>query len=141
MDELIYTILIRTAQGLILPGTLRFRVLTNQPVARSGDGPVHLHTQAQQQSTVDLYVYPMEGSISIPLLTGVRPVPLNGVAWFPLIGPFVTGVLGETTPRFGLSMQLFELDPEHLCGGLLWRAGEPGALAFSLLGTQVRLPV
>lgn len=138
MDELVYSLLIRTAQGLTLLGTLRFRVLYLQPAHRADAAAAGVPTPTQQPSTVDLDVYPLEGSISIPLLTGLQPVPLAGVAWFPLIGPFVTGVLGETAQRFGPSMQIFELDPGHICGGLLWRANEPGALTFSVLGTQVR---
>lgn len=141
MDELAYyTLLLRTAQGLTLLGTLRFQVVATEPLDRSPAGTEQLLAQAQQQSTTELFVYPMEGSINIPLLTGLAPVPLEGTAWFPLIGPFVTAFLSSTDQRFNVGMQLYELDPEHICGGLVWRSGESGELTFSLLGTLVRVP-
>lgn len=140
MDELTYNILIRTKQGLTLLGKFGFRVLVNQPADRTADGIGELLTPTQQQATTELFVYPMEGSISIPLLTGLQPVPLVGTAWFPLIGPYLTAILGEVAPRYGLVMQLYELDNEHVCGGLQWRAGEPGELTFSLLATSIQPP-
>ncbi|MET0319978.1 MAG: hypothetical protein ABW069_04550 [Duganella sp.] len=135
MDEVIYQLLLKTGQGLTLPGTLRFRLSSTEPLKRDAADWPALLAQTQQQATLDLVAYALEGSISIPFLTGLRPVPLTGTALFLFIGPLVTAFLGDTDPTRSVFLQVNELDAEHLSGGLVWRSGEPGELILSLLAT------
>ena len=146
MDEVIYNLLLKTAQGLTLLGTLRYRLTSTQPahggasaLPTGADLPALL-SHVQQQSTTELFVYQVEGSVTVPLVTGLTPVPIAGIALFALIGPPVTTITSSAEPARNLFFQFNQLDNEHIAGGLVWRPGEPGELIFSALGTQLPLP-
>jgi len=148
MDESVFTLLLKTAQGLTLFGTLRFSIDFTQPVdpaqaanaAKPGTGDVaSLFSQVQQQATFDLFAYRIDGSVTIPFVTGLRPVPITGLALFTFLGPPATFITSSTDPTRNLFFQWNQLTNDNIAGGLVWRPGEPGELIFSALGTQ--LPV
>ena len=149
MDEIIYSLLLKTAPGLALLGTLRYRYSSTNPVQAAGADlaavPVHADigavlTQVQQQTRLDLTAYQVDGSVSMPLLTGLRPVPQTGLALVAFLGPPITTVTSSTEPARTLYMQFNQLDELHIAGGLVWRPGEPGELIFSMLGTRLQPP-
>ena len=147
MEESIFTLLLKTAQGLTLFGTLRFRIDFTQPVdgpanaaAPGGADVAKLYSQVQQQTTFDLFAYQIDGSVTIPYVTGLRPVPITGLALFTFLGPPATFITSSTEPQRNLFFQFYQLTNDNLAGGLVWRPGEPGELIFSALGTQLQLP-
>lgn len=149
MDESVFTLLLKTAQGLTLFGTLRFSIDFTQPVDRPagssaptpGSGDVAtLFSQVQQQNTFDLFAYQIDGSVTIPFVTGLRPVPITGLALFTFLGPPATFITSSTDPTRNLFFQWNQLTNDNIAGGLVWRPGEPGELIFSALGTQLQLP-
>lgn len=146
MDESVFTLLLKTAQGLTLFGTLRFSIDFTQPVdpaqaanaAQPGTGDVaSLFSQVQQQATFDLFAYRIDGSVTIPFVTGLRPVPITGLALFTFLGPPATFITSSTDPTRNLFFQWSQLTNDNIAGGLVWRPGEPGELIFSALGTQL----
>lgn len=146
MDESVFTLLLKTAQGLTLFGTLRFSIDFTQPVdaaqaanaAKPGTGDVaSLFSQVQQQATFDLFAYRIDGSVTIPFVTGLRPVPITGLALFTFLGPPATFITSSTDPTRNLFFQWNQLTNDNIAGGLVWRPGEPGELIFSALGTQL----
>ena len=141
MDEIIYRLLLKTGLGLALLGTLRYRLSSLQPANPAGTDVAALLSQVQQQNTFDLTVYGIEGSVSIPLLTGLRPVPISGILLNAFLGPPITTLASSTDPTRNLFVQFNPLDNNHIGGGLAWRPGEPGELIFALLGTQIQPPV
>jgi hypothetical protein len=149
MDEIIYSLLLKTAPGLALLGTLRYRYSSSNPVHAAGEDlappPAQaaigaVLTQAQQQTTIELTAYQVDGSVSIPLLSGLRPVPQTGLALVAFLGPPITTVTSSTEPARTVYMQFNQLDELHIAGGLVWRPGEPGELIFSMLGTRLQPP-
>lgn len=139
MDEIIYNLLLTSEQGLTLFGTLRYRLTF--PAAPVGDGGVPaLLAEASNIGTVTVVALPANGSIAIPLLTGLGRVPLAGVALATAAGP-VTTLLSSTDINRRLFLQFNQISSNRIAGGLLWRGGQPGEIAFSLLGTQLVLHV
>jgi len=149
MDEIIYSLLLKTAPGLALLGTLRYRFASTNPAnAANADAPAApadadfgaVLTQAQQQTPIELTAFQVDGSVAIPLITGVRPVPITGIALVTFLGPPITTITSSTDPTRNLFLQFNQLDERHIAGGLVWRPGEPGELIFSVLGTRLQLP-
>lgn len=140
MDEIIHRLLLKTGLGLALLGTLRYRLSSLLPANPAGPDVPALLSHVQQQSTTELFAYQVEGSVTIPLVTGLTPVPIAGIALFALIGPPVATITSSTDPARNLFFQFNQLDNQHIAGGLVWRPGEPGELIFSALGTQLSLP-
>lgn len=148
MDEIIYNLLLKTAQGLTLFGTLRFTIDTTNPVdPGAAQAPVPgsadlaaLQLQTQQQNTIDLFAYRIDGSVTIPFVTGLRPVPITGLALFTFLGPPATFITSSTDPGRNLFFQWNQMTNDNIAGGLVWRPGEPGELIFSALGTLLQLP-
>ena len=146
MDESVFTLLLKTAQGLTLFGTLRFSIDFSQSVdpaqAAKAAAPgvadlARVYAQVQQQDTFDLFVYRIDGSVVIPFVTGLRPVPITGLALFTFLGPPVSFITSSSDPARNLFFQWNQLTNDNIAGGLVWRPGEPGELIFSALGTQL----
>jgi len=138
MNDFIYNLILTGEQGLTLFGTLRYRF--TDPLATVPDGGVPaLLAENQQLGVITAVVLPVEGSVSIPLLTGFGRVPLQGVALATAAGP-ITTVLGSTDPARQVFVQFNQITGNQIAGGLVWRPGEPAELVFSLLGFQLQLP-
>lgn len=138
MDEFIYNLLLTGEQGLSLFGTLRFRFTA--PLAEVPDGGVPaLLAEIEPIGTVTVVALPVEGSISVPLLTGFSRVPISGVLLATAAGP-VTTLFGSNDPARPLFLQFNQISGTQIAGGLQWRPGQPNRLVFSLLGTRLQLP-
>lgn len=137
MDEFIYNLLLKGTQGLTLLGTLRFRFTETSAEARVAD-PAALMKEALQRQTVELFVLPVEGTLSVPLITGAQPVPLSGLAFAGIAG-VLTVLFSSTDEARGAGVQIIPLDATHIGGGLNWKPGDPANLVFSVLGTQTPL--
>lgn len=134
MDELVYNLLLKSPHGLTLLGTLRYRY-TDLDALRAGELSA-LMEQAQQVDTFELSLFKLAGTLSVPLLTGFTPVPVEGISFVALLGPTLTNLLSSTDPRRRLDMQFNFLGSNNIAGGLLWRPGELRQQVFSVLGTR-----
>jgi len=137
MDEIIFNLLLTGRTGLSLPGTLRFRFTDLDALAPAADLAALL-AKAAQPVSIEVAVFQLEGTLSVPLLTGVRPVPLAGVALGTAAGS-VGFILSSTDPARRLDLLFNLLDLQTIAGGMVWRRGQFGELVFSLLGTQLAL--
>ena len=137
MDEFVYSLLLKGTQGLTLLGTLRYRFtdLAADASARARDMQA-LMGAAIARPTIELFVLPAEGAISVPLLTGPTPVPLSGIGFGSPAG-LLTVLFFSTDEKRGLSMQINPIDATHIGGGLTWKPGQADTLVFSVLGTQL----
>lgn len=139
MEEFVYNLLLKGTQGLALLGTFKYKLVSTMPLQKQDANVQALLSQVQQQSTIDLTVFQIDGSLAIPLLTGFKPVPLSGIV---LVGPLVpvTAILSSTDPARNAFFQFSDLDSDHIAGGLGWRPGEPAELIFAALGRRLLLP-
>lgn len=137
MDELVYNLLLKSPHGLTLLGTLRFR-FTDLDAFKGGDVSA-LMEQAQQVDTAELSLFKIAGTLSVPLLTGFTPVPVEGLSFVSLLGPILTNLLSSTDPSRRLDMQFNFIGNNNIAGGLLWRPGELRQQVFSVLGTRVAM--
>lgn len=136
MDELVYDLLLKSARGLTLFGTLRFR-FTDLDAVRGSAEARSLMAAALEQSYVELDVYQMAGEISVQFLTGARALPLIGVSFTSPPSPLpVTTILNGGDDTRQLSMQFNYFDPTQIAGGLLSQYGTPRETRFSILGTR-----
>lgn len=131
MDDNIYSLFLKSAQGVTLLGTLRY--VTDFTALASDDPP-------PQQASVGGVIYPARGSITIPLLTGITPVPLSGRSVYVFMGEPVLTLLASTDPARPLRLQFNPIDFERIAGGLVWRPGAPLQQVFSFLGRRLQLP-
>lgn len=134
MDELVYNLLLKSPHGLTLLGTLRYRY-TDLDALKAGELSA-LMEQARQVDTFELSLFKLAGTLSVPLLTGSTPVPVEGISFVALLGPTLTNLLSSTDPRRRLDMQFNFLGSNNIAGGLLWRPGELRQQVFSILGTR-----
>lgn len=137
MDDQIYSLFLKSAQGITLLGTLRYATdfaAASDAQAGSDAAP------PQQQTSVGGVVYPARGSITIPLLTGATPVPLSGRSVYVFMGEPVLTLLASTDPARPLRLQFNPFDVERIAGGLVWRPGAPLQQVFSFLGRRLPLP-
>ena len=133
MDYATFDLLLQSTWGMTLLGTLRFRYPPEALANGAGD-PAALLADTLQRPTTELYVVPLEGEIRIGLLTGTRPVPLSGLSFNGYLVP-LTLLFYSTDPARGVGLQLFLLGPTRLAGGLIWQAGTPREMVFSVLAT------
>ena len=145
MDEFVYSLLLKGTQGLTLLGTLRYRFTDLAADVDAGAGARSRDMQALMgaaldRPTIELFILPVEGTISVPLLTGMTPVPLSGIGFGSPAG-LLTVLFFSTDETRGVSMQVNPIDATHLGGGLTWQPGQPGTLVFSVLGTQLAFPM
>lgn len=137
MDEIVYNLLLKSPQGLGLLGTLRYR-FTDLDALKAGDVSAVLEA-AREVSTVEFSVFTVEGTLSVPLLSGFTPVPISGISLISLLGPPLTTLFSSTDTSRGLGLQFNSIDADHIGGGLLWRPGELRQQVFSVLGTRLAL--
>ena len=142
MDEIIYDLLLKSPLGFMLLGTLRARIIfTEEQATKVATGAsaslAASLTESLDRPTAQMGLQRVEGYIAVQFLSGIRPVPIEGVIlgldMYPLP---LFGVLNSKDPARPLTMQLSFLDASHIGGGLVWQAGTPRQLTFSLLGTQ-----
>lgn len=136
MDELVYDLLLKSARGLTLLGTLRFRFTDLDAVQGVADMP-SLMAAALDQQYVELDIYQMAGTVAVQFLTGTQPVELLGVSFSrpPTPKPLTTILNGGLAAR-SVGMQFNYFDATHIGGGLVWAFGTPGEVKFSVLGTR-----
>ena len=137
MDEIVYNLLLTSPQGLTLLGTLRYRFTDLD--ALQGADVAALIEQAQQVSTAEFTIFRLQGTLSVPLLTGFSPVPIEGLSFVSLLGPTLTNLFSSREPLRRLDMQFNFIDNSHIGGGLLWRPGTLRQTPFSILGTHLSL--
>jgi hypothetical protein len=144
MDEIVYSLLLKTAPGLAVLGTLRYRFSSTNPGAPASAPASTASTdiasvlaQVQQQTAIELSAFQVDGTVTIPLIAGLSPVPITGLALVSFLGPPITTITSSTDAGRGLFFQFNQIDNNHIAGGLVWRPGEPGELIFSVLGTQL----
>jgi len=144
MDEIVYSLLLKGTQGLTLLGTLRYRFMELGASADAdaiANASIHardvqaLMGAALDRPSIALFILPVEGTISVPLLTGTTAVPLSGIAFGSPAG-LLTMLFSSTDDARGLGQQINPIDATHIGGGLTWKPGQPGTLVFSVLGTQ-----
>ena len=135
MDEIIFNLLLTGRSGLSLPGTLRFRFTDLDAAAPTGDMAAVL-AGLPEAARIDVAVFQLAGTLSVPLLTGVVPVPLAGVALATAAGP-IAWVFNSSDASRPLRLLFNLLESQSIAGGMLWRPGQFGELAFGLLGTQL----
>lgn len=138
MDEIIYDLLLKSPQGFMLLGRLRFHIIFPQLQAGKGIGDVSaLLTETLERPVTTMDVQRLEGGIVVQFLTGPRPVPIAGQALGAGMAPLpLTALFNSTDPARPLFLQIGFLDATHIGGGLLWLPGTPRQLKFSVLGTQ-----
>ncbi|SEN79082.1 hypothetical protein SAMN05428959_103139 [Duganella sp. CF517] len=138
MDEIIYDLLLKSPLGFALLGTLRFRVVFDEPAAGRGIGDVAaLLTATLERPFITMNAQDLEGSIAVQFLTGPRPLPGAGRIFSFDMTPLPLNALlsaGDATRQ--LFLQFSFLDATHIGGGMLWQPGSPQQMKFSLLGTQ-----
>lgn len=138
MDEIIYDLLLKSPLGFALLGTLRFRVIFDEPASGKSIGDVSgLLAGTLERPFITMNVQDLEGSISVQFLTGPRPLPVAGRLFSFDMTPLPLNALlngGDTTRQ--LFLQFSFLDATHIGGGMLWQPGAPQQMKFSLLGTQ-----
>jgi len=143
MDEIIFRLLLTGEGGYALFGTLHFRVLLESQAGTAAPPPASALTvasgSAQPLGTATVVVYPVQGSLSIPLLTGFGRVPLTGAL---LVTPAagLAYVLGSADPARQAIVKFNNIDGLRIAGGVLWRPGDPAELVFSFLGTATPSP-
>lgn len=135
MEELAYNLLFKSAQGLTLLGTLRFRFTELGDVAGVA-AMASMLDAAEEQRVIELDVLGVKGTISVPLLTAPTPLPVQGVAYAKPPAPLPLTAMLSGDFSLGLGMQFNFIDPTHITGGLTWRYGTPRQVIFSILGTQ-----
>lgn len=138
MDEIVYDLLLKSPLGFMLLGTLRARILFEEPAAGKAIGDVSaLLAETLDRPVISVDVQRLEGSIAVQFLTGSRPVPLNGLLFGAGMSPLpLNALFNSEDPTRQLFLQFSFLDATHIGGGLLWRPGTPQQLKFSVLGTQ-----
>lgn len=131
MEDTIYNLFLTGEHGWSLYGTLRLRSLAVDGVALPA-----LRSGSLQPVTVPVTLLPIEGELSIPLLTLFRQVPVRGVVYGTAAGSFSIAVdSGATWPR--LRLQIFPLDIEGYGGVLAWGSSTFSELLFGVLARQV----
>jgi hypothetical protein len=132
MDEVIFSLLLTTRQGLSLPGTLRYDYADPEQGAASGDLATLL-AESLQRPRIEVVSIPLKGTLSLPLLDGGRPVPLSGFALVTPAAPLTT-LFTSDDPTRAVNLQFNSFNLREIFGGLVWRQGQPGQLVFSLIG-------
>lgn len=152
MDEFIYNLLLRSRGGTTLFGQLRYRLTGIEvgavpgaaDVAGTGAGagaaalpepgqPSQLPTQ--QQPNIQTVIFRAEGTISVPLLTGLQPVAVGDVAFFIQMGPPLLTRMASAGSRILVAFN--QINNQQIGGHLLW---SPTNTTFGLLGRRMLLP-
>ncbi|MBP1202641.1 hypothetical protein JOD97_000655 [Duganella sp. 1411] len=136
MDEIIYDLLLKSPQGFMLLGTLRFRVTEFEAAKGTADVSALL-AESLERPFINMDVQRLEGSIAVQFLSGLRPVPIEGLAFsFGMVPLPLNALFNSADPARPLTIQFSFLDATHIGGGMIWQVGTARELKFSLLGTQ-----
>ncbi|USX24100.1 hypothetical protein NHH73_15835 [Oxalobacteraceae bacterium OTU3CINTB1] len=135
MDEIVFNLLLNSVSGSSLSGTLSYR-FSELDTVKSGEVS-SLVQQALTQQTMELTVYRVDGTLSVPELTGSSAVSISGISLVSQLGPPVVTIFSGTDQSSNLGLQFNGIDSafSHIGGGLLWRSGEQQQ-EFSVLGTR-----
>ena len=134
MDQFIYNLFLRSRGGLTLFGQLRYR-LTGIEVGAAPQATIFAQPQPQQQQTIVTVVLRADGSVTLPLLTGLQPVPVGDVAFIIQMGPPLLTRLVSADSRILIAFN--QINNEQIGGHLVWG---PTRTTFGLLGRRVILP-
>lgn len=134
MDQFIYNLFLRSRGGLTLFGQLRYR-LTGIEVGAAPQSTIFAQPQPQQQQTIVTVVLRADGSVTLPLLTGLQPVPVGDVAFIIQMGPPLLTRLVSADSRILIAFN--QINNEQIGGHLVWG---PTKTTFGLLGRRVILP-
>lgn len=137
MDEINYHLVLRNPQGASALGTLAYRFTDLEALAPADVKA--LLGEALQRPTVELAVFKLAGTLTVPWVTGLGPVPVEGIALLSVLGPPLAYLFSSTDPQQPLSLQFNNIDADHIGGGLLTRPGEPLEQVWSILGTKLGL--
>ena len=136
MEDTIYNLFLTGEHGWSLYGTLRLRSLAVDGDTSGSAALPALRSGSLQPVTLPVTLLPIEGELSIPLLTLFRQVPVRGVVYGTAAGSFSIAVdSGAAWPRLG--WQIFPLDIEGYGGVLAWGSSTFSELLFGVLARQV----
>lgn len=132
MSEAILKLWLTSGLGLSLPAILRYDYANPDQTAPDGDLAALLAAPVERPRA-QVVVVPLVGTLSVPLLLGVKSVPLTGAALVTAAGPITTLFRSAGgSPRINLHFN--RIDFQNLAGGLIWRVGQLGEQVFSILG-------
>ena len=140
MEDYIYNLFLTSEQGWSLFGTLRIQIPPftadgGAPVMRAAPYAPSLQTapvDALAPATAELTPIPITGSLSVPLLSLFRQVPLRGTLYGTAAGIF-TFVLDSGNARPAVGLQMTPFGSEDYGGFLVWSTSNFSELVFSLL--------
>lgn len=146
MNEFIDRLLLTSELGFSLSGLLRYRAAaaaapattTTTTTTANPGGTLPAPPDVLQAEAVDIVETPLEGAVTIPLLTGIVPQALRGVLYSTAAGPLSVVLFSTGSPA--LVLQFGFLLPATIAGGLLWQPGAPGdavVVPYSLLGRRL----
>lgn len=153
MDEFIYNLFLRSRGGLTLLGTLRYRLtgievgmvpdtgVFSLPAARQVQQgrrvqQVQQAQQAPQQiDSIFAIVLRADGTVTLPFLSGLQPVPVSDFAFFIQMGPPLLTRLISADSRILIAFN--QINNQQIGGHLVWG---PTNTTFGLLGRRVILP-
>lgn len=133
MEDIIYKLVLKNAAGLTLLGILRYRVTDIEVLAPAVEEE---GAEAQLFPTINVAIYLAEGTITIPLLTGLRALPVRGQSLITLAGAPVTTFMSRNAPEFDIAVQFNLVDDISIGGGFTRTVGALGTQVYSLLGTR-----
>ena len=134
MDEVIYDLLLTSRYGLTLPGTLRYGLANPEDEALRGGDFAAMLAEALQRPSAEFAAFALKGTLSVPLLSGFRSVPITGVVLVSPAAPLTT-LFTSADPLRPVDLQFNSFDLREIFGGLMWRQRQPGQVLFSVLGT------
>jgi hypothetical protein len=137
MNDIIYNLLLTSELGVSLAGVLRYRVVAG--AATTPEGAEQTDAAPQQAQPVELFETPLQGSLVVPLLNGITPVPLRGFLYSTAAGPLSVLLFSTGTPQVALEFNF--IATATIAGGLSWQPapGAPVSVLYSLLGRRVAL--
>lgn len=136
MEDIIYKLVLKNAAGLTLLGTLRYRVTDIEVLAPEVQSVQEAGAEAQLFPTINVAIYLAEGTITIPLLTGLRALSVRGQSLITLAGEPVTTFMFRNAPEFDIAVQFNLIDDVSIGGGFTRTVGALGTQVYSLLGTR-----
>lgn len=138
MEDDIYNLFLTSEQGVSLFGTLRIRrpqaVVSGANLRLPPLAPVA--TDALVPATQEITPILVTGSISVPVLSLFRQIPLRGTVYATAAGLF-TIVLDSGNARPAIGLQLIPYGGEDLGGFVVWGTSNFSELVFSALGRQL----
>jgi len=147
MDEFIYNLFLRSRGGLTLLGTLRYRLtgievgmvpdtgVFSLPAVRQVQQWRQVQQAPQQIDSIFAIVLRADGTVTLPFLSGLQPVPVSDFAFFIQMGPPLLTRLISADSRILIAFN--QINNQQIGGHLVWG---PTNTTFGLLGRRVILP-